>query len=147
MSPEREREYAELLAFVDFIATHVWRIDPADPAHPASAGRRIVAEFGKAKAFEGLRQAVNDIIEQLADAPVEFQAHLDGALRERGVLSFSEVRRRYAAAYRRIVKRGRIASEREYYLVRGLLADVSSVADEDARRLLEAMLDRYERSV
>ena len=65
MSPEREREYAELHAFIDFIATDVSGIDPADPIDPTNVGKRIVTEYGKSKALEGLKQAVNDTVEDL----------------------------------------------------------------------------------
>ena len=58
MSQEREVEYPELRAFIDFIATHV--------------------------------------------------SEIDAALRQHGLLTFSEVRRRYASYYRRILKRDRI---------------------------------------
>ncbi len=72
MSPEREREYEELHAFLDFISTHVSGIDPADPIHPTNVSKRIVAEFGKSKALEGLKQAVNDTVEGLGDKPANF---------------------------------------------------------------------------
>ncbi len=144
MSPEREREYAELNAFLDFVSTHVSGIDPSDPIHPTNVGKRIVAEYGKSKALEGLKQAVNDTVEDLGDKPVEFLSKLDTALRESQIITFSEVRRRYAASYRRIVKRGHIETETEYYLVRGILSDFSSLASESERSALEAMLASYE---
>ena len=145
MSPEREREYEELHAFLDFISTHVSGIDPADPIHPTNVGKRIVAEFGKSKALEGLKQAVNDTVEGLGDKPADFISRLDAALRESRIITFSEVRRRYGSAYRCIIKRGHIRTETEYYLVRGILSDFSDLAPQTARDTLEEMLVRYER--
>jgi hypothetical protein len=91
-----------------------------------------------------LKQAINDTVEDLGDRPVEFLSKLDTALRENQIITFSEVRRRYAASYRRIVKRGHIKTETEYYLVRGILSDFSSLASESERSTLEAMLAGYE---
>ena len=34
MSAEREREFEELRAYLEFFATRVWGIDIASPAHP-----------------------------------------------------------------------------------------------------------------
>jgi hypothetical protein len=144
MSPEREREYGELNAFLDFIFTHVKGIDPASSIHPTNVGKRIVAEFGRSKALEGLKQAINDTVEDLSDSPPEYLARLDAALRDNALLTFSEVRRRYAASYRKVLKRGSIKTETEYYLVRGILSDFSSLATEEERLTLEAMLSRFE---
>ena len=144
MSSEREREYAELHAFLDFVSTNVSRIDPTDPIHPTNAGKGIVAEYVKSKALEGLRQAIHDTVEQLAHRPAEFLSKLDAALRESQIITFSEVRRRYAASYRRLLKRRHIKTETEYYLVRGILSDVSSLASHSERAALDAMLISYE---
>jgi hypothetical protein len=65
MSAEREREYADLSAFLDMYATHFRKIDPTDPRHPTNAGLRIFAAVGKSKALVGLRQAINDSLEGL----------------------------------------------------------------------------------
>jgi hypothetical protein len=95
MSAEREREYEELQAFLDFIATHVFGIDPANPTHPTNVGRKIAAEFGKSMALRGLRQAINDVLEVLADKPSDVISSLDIALEERQIITLSEVRHRY----------------------------------------------------
>src|SRR5262245_58055289 len=125
MSAKREREYQELFAFVDFCATKVMGIAPANPNHPTNVGRRLVAEVGKSKALEGLRQATNDIVELLTDRPPEYVRALDAALLKAHVISASEVRRRYASAYKRVVKRGSIRNETEYYLVNGIVGDLT----------------------
>ena len=145
MSPEREREYEGLNAYLDFYSTHVSGIDPADPIHPTNVGKRIVAEFGRSKALDGLKQAVNDTVEELSGRPAEFVQRLDAALRERGLLTHSEIRRRYASSYKRILKRGKINTETEYYLVAGILADFSSLATSEERALLEQLESGYER--
>jgi hypothetical protein len=146
MSPEREREYSELHAYLDFYSTHVSGVDPNDPIHPKNVGIRIVAEYGRLKALDGLKQAVNDTIEELSDQTPEYVQKLDAALRQEGLLTFSEIRRRYASSYKRIVKRGMIRTKTEYYLIAGVLADYSSLVTEDERVLLESLIARYEQS-
>lgn len=144
MSPERQREYAELHAFLDFYSTQISGIDPADPIHPTNIGKRIVEEYGRSKALDGLKQAVNDIVEEMGDQPLEYVQSLDEALRERGIITFSEVRRRYASSYKRILKRGKIKTETEYYIIAGVLADFSSIASDDERPILSQLVAQYE---
>jgi hypothetical protein len=144
MSPEREREYAELQGYIDFYATHVWGIAPEDPAHPTNAGKHIVAKFGRSKALEGLRQAVNDTVEDLKGRTPEEIRNLDASLRKQGHPTSSEIRRRYSSAYKRILKQGKLKTETEYYLAAAVLSDVSSLANDDERLLLNRLVAQYE---
>jgi hypothetical protein len=144
MSAEREREYAELLGYIDFYATQVVGIAPEDATHPTNAAKDIVAKFGKSKGLDGLRQAVNDTVEDLTSKTQEYLSNLDAALQKQGLLTFSEIRRRYAKAYKQILKQGSVKTETEYYLVAGILADVSSLADSDERLLLNRLVAQYE---
>lgn len=147
MSPKREQEYAELSAFLDFFSTNVLGVDPSSPSHSRNVGKRIVAEVGESKALDGLKQAVNDAVEALVDQPAEFVQRLDASLQEAGLLTFSEVRRRYASSYKWILKRGAIKSDTEYYLIAGVLADSAKSADADERATLGRLVSDYERSV
>jgi hypothetical protein len=147
MSPERAKEYDELHAFLDFYATHVSGIDPTNPIHPTVVGKRIVAEYGRSKALDGLRQAVNDTVEDLSGQPLEYVQRLDAALHTAGIVTFSEVRRRYASSYKRILKRSKIKNETEYYLIAGVLADSSALASDEERTLLSQLVAQYENGV
>lgn len=144
MSPEREREFVELHAYLDFFSTHVSGIDLASPIHPTNVGKQIVEAFGRSKALDGLKQAVNDTVEQLSGQPLEYVQRLDAVLRDRSIITFSEVRRRYASSYKRILKRGKIKAETEYYMIAGVLADVSCMASNDERVVLERLVAEYE---
>lgn len=104
----------------------------------------IVQQYGKSKALEGLRQAANDIIEDLSGRPVEGVVALDEALRAHGIVTASEVRRRYASSYKRIVKRGSIRNDTEYYLLNGIVVDFGSGIPDDERSVLQKLLDAYE---
>ena len=143
VSPEREREYEELNAFLDFYATNYMGIDPADPVHPTNTGRDIVAKVGKSKALEGLRQAVNDVVEALSTCPRDEILRTDEALRTAGLLTVSEVRLRHSRKLKRILAHGHIRTETEYYLIKGI-ADGFPDPPAEVTTLLDLMTD-YER--
>lgn len=144
MSPEREAEYYELHAFLDMYATHFRKIDPSDDAHPTNVGRRIVAKAGKSRALAGLRQTINDCLEELQDLAPENVLQLDGLLRQSGIVTLTELRRRYARTFKALLKRGRIRNETEYYMVKAILDDCAGTIDEIERTTLASLLLAFE---
>ena len=147
VSPATEREYARLNAFLDLYATHVMKIDPADPAHPTNTGQRIVAAVGKSKALVGLRQAVNDCLEGMHDLGNAQNAQLDAMLRQSGVVTLTELLRTHSRRYQAILKRGRVRNETEYYMVKAVLDDgIAGLAEAEKVRL-GSMLLAFEQSV
>lgn len=144
MSPEREQEYAELTAFVDFYSTIVLRIDPSSAIHPTNVGLRIAAEHGRSRALAGVKMAVNDIVGALQSLSLEGVQLFDAAAQERNLLTLYEIRRRYGASYSRILKRGRIKNDVEYYLIAGLLADQTSGCTEEEFAVMQKLTDDYE---
>ena len=147
ISPQREQEYAELNAFLDFYSTHISKIDPADPIHPTNVGKLIVAEYGKSKALEGLRQAINDTIEDSQDLSPQAIQELDAALRSAGIISLIELRRRYSRKYKSIVRRGTIRNETEYYLIKGILDGCTEALDATEVDQLGTLLSAYEQRI
>lgn len=147
MSPEREQEFQELSAYLMFYATCVMGLDPASPHHPVNTLASIVEEIGRSKALDGLRQATNDTIEDTARLSAAELAELDGKCESAGVVTISEIRRRYSASFRRIVKRGSIRNDTEYYLVNAIVVDLTSDVSDEERQTLQALLDRYEARV
>jgi len=144
LSPERESEFQELSGYIDFLSTHVFGLNPLDPIHPSNALNDIVKQYGKSRALQGLRQAVNDTVEQLSDKPAEYISELDAKLRAQKLVTVSEVRRRYSSAYKRILRRGHIRGETEYYLVAGIVADCSAEVEPSERSQLEQLVAAYE---
>jgi len=144
MTPEREREYDELLGYVSFFATAVWQVDPASAIHPANAINGIVEKFGKSKALVGLRQAANDTVEETRDWTSEARALVDEAFRAAGVATVSEITRRYSASYKRIVKRGLIKNETEYHVINAVLVDQGSAFSDDERTRLQMLTETFE---
>lgn len=144
MSPEREKEYQELYAYLDFYMTNVNGIAPDSQLNLAAVSVGIIEKYGKSKALIGLRQAVNDTIEDLQRCPKEYIEILDDALRKAGALTASEIRRRYAASYQRVLRRGNIKNETEYHLINGIVVDLTSEVSADERALLQSMLEIFE---
>ena len=144
MKPERDAEYIELLSYIALFATVVWQIDPGSATHPAKAIEGIVQKFGKSKALVGLRQAANDSIEATIHWNSEAKAVIDEGFRAAGVVTLSEITRRYSANYKRIVKRGFIRNETEYYVVNGVLIDQGSAISDDERTGLQRLTEAFE---
>ena len=68
---------------------------------------------------------------------------LDFELRARGIVTLSELRRRYSKACARIMKQGRIRNDTEFYLIRNVLDDPTEKTAEE-RNLLAKMVFDYE---
>lgn len=145
MSPERQREFNELRAFIDFYCAAVKRLDADSPQHPSNVLKGIVEQFGKSKALQGLRQATNDTLQELADYPPSAIAAMDSFLRSQGMVTVSELQLRYSASYERIVHRGVIRTETEYHLLNGIVVDLTTPISQDERSKLQQLLEAYER--
>ena len=94
-------------------------------------------------ALNGLRQAINDCMEMSLHFDHAEVEKLDSQLRSSGIITLSELRRRYSKSYAKIMKRGQIKNETEYYLVRNVLYDPTEKAPEE-RKLLEELISDYE---
>jgi hypothetical protein len=132
------------MGFVSFYATHVSGVSQTSTLSIESVCASIIEQHGKSKALEGLRQAANDVIEELSDKRAAGVAVLDEALRASGLITVSEVRRRYASSYKRITKRGTIRNDTEYYLINGIVVDFGNGISDEERAALQLLLDRYE---
>jgi hypothetical protein len=144
MTPERENEYKELLAYVGHFSTIVWKVGPDAEIHPAKTIEKIVQKFGKSKALIGLRQAANDTIEETSHWNLESKVSLDEALKASGVVTISEIARRYSSSYKRIIKRGHVRDDTEYYVVNGILVDQGNAVSDEERAHLQKLIDAYE---
>lgn len=140
---EKEREFDELASYVGFYATNVWKVPYDAPAHPS----RFLAQgkFTKLQLLAGLRQAANDTVEDSARYSPEQVAELDRQCVANNVLTLSEVRRRYSRQYKAILKKRRITTETDYYLVVGILCDTTNSVSAEDRRVLESSVIAYEK--
>jgi len=147
MTPEREKEYDELLAYVGHFATVVWKISPAAGIHPKNTIEKVVEQFGKSKALAGLRQAANDTIEETNNWSIEVKSTVDEAFKSTGIVTVSEVTRRYSAKYKRVIKRGFIRDETEYHLIHAVLIAQGNAIADDERAHLQRLIEAYEAKV
>ncbi|GAA0887159.1 hypothetical protein [Rhodanobacter soli] len=146
MSPDKEREYSELISFVSIFATQAWKVDPVDPVHPANIAAHIAATSGKAQALIGARQAANDAIESLQTFTQQQLAALDASLHETGSITLAEMRRRYSKQYKAVLKRGSIRNATEFYLVKGILDSCTESLGQDEQTVLSSLLLGFEQS-
>ena len=144
MSPEREAEFKELSLFLEFFSTNVSGIDRTDPVHPSNCLVEIASLFGKSKALQGLKQAINDKLEETSIWDSDSVSRLDKKLREKGIISLSTLRTRYWSKYTSILKRGRIKNETEYHLIKGLECEFDNGITQEERDLLTELLMNYE---
>lgn len=147
MSERNEQEFAELKAFLHFYSTQVRGIAEDNPVHPTLALEKIVAAYGKSKALAGLRQAINDTIEETQHYPQASVSALDRACTETGLVTLSELRRRYWSKYKSILTKQRIRNETEYYLVVGVLSDMATQLSATERQLLQQLVVTYEQKI
>ncbi len=56
----------------------------------------------------------------------------------------SEIARRYSSSYKRIIKRGHVRNETEYYVVNGILIDQGNAISDEERAHLQKLIDAYE---
>jgi len=146
MSPDKEREYAELISFVSIFAAQVFKIDPTDPVHPAKVAAHIASTVGKSQALVGARQAANDAIESLQGLSQQQLAALDAELHTAGSVTLAEMRRRHSKQYKGILKRDRLRNETEFYLVKGILDSCTESLNQDEQAVLSSLLLGFEQS-
>ncbi len=142
---DAEREFDELLAFMSFTSLKFWGFGPEHELNPAKVSRFAVEKFGKAKVLVGLRQAVNEHLEDFQEfTPVQV-AELDKELRAQGIVTLTELRWRHSRQYAAIRERGSIESDAEYLLVSGILDEIGPMLWDEEREMLAAMVRRFEK--
>jgi hypothetical protein len=145
MSVEKEREFAELSRFLEHYVTKYWNIHPDNEIHPSNVLVENVKKHGKSLALQGLKQAVNEIIEETAEFDSDNVKNLDSELNSKSIITLSALRKKYWSKYKAILKRGNIKNETEYYLMIGLLCDVDSEISNSERELISKMVNDFER--
>ena len=143
MQEEAESEYARMKDFLSFFAERYLKADGLSPDQQPVASLEALEKKSMKMASSGLRQAINDCVEMSSHFDHGQVRKLDSQLRSRGIVTLSELRRRYSKDYAKIMKRGRIKNETEYYLVRNVLYDPTEKAPEE-RKLLEELISDYE---
>lgn len=139
MSPEAQ----ELARFVGFFYDRYMNAGRRFPpeVHPL----RFVSEMAEkspGQALSGLKMAVGDCIEMTSRWNCTRVEELDEALRSNGIITLSEIRRRYWRRFKAILERGKIRNEQEYYFVKAVSLDTSTPMAEAS--VLELLLEDFE---
>ena len=129
--------------FMSIFATDVNGVAADSEIHPLRVLESIEAK-SRANAKKGVRMAVNDMVEQCEGCSPEYAARLDAHLAANGAMTLSEARNLFSKSLRAVLKRARIRSETEYYLVRNA---VESAAPEAASTLWVLLTDFETRAV
>ena len=134
------RELMEFLGF--FFDQYVAEDKPIPPeVHPLKFVHDM-AERAPVRAHPGLKMAVADCIESSIHWHADRVKQADTALRDAGIVTLSEMRRRYSKQFSAIIERGRILSDQEYHLVKGVTSDETVPPGQSA--LLDQLMNDYE---
>jgi hypothetical protein len=145
LSPE---EYDELKQFLGFYSVNYMEIDKKLPPHLRPlALLELVEKRSRKQAQQGLRQAINDVIEHTRHLSYKEVKKIDFELIKNCAITLSELRRRFSREYNSIVKRKKINNETEYYLIRGMLDDGAARIGEDERKLLARLIAEFENRI
>ena len=145
MKEELEREFQELQKFVSFFLDYFFKSVPKTTS--STAADQPKEKVTRRQWLEGHRQAASDFVEMSDEMQPAEIARLDAELRSRGIVTLSEMRRRYSRAYKRIVKRGAIKNDTEFYIINGVLSDLESGISEEERQQLGALISQYENKI
>lgn len=102
-------------------------------------------KISRTNAARGLAITITDLIEMSMDWPIDRVAEVDLQFSSSGLITLSELRRRYSRSYKKIVKRGRIKSLEEYYLIKNMVE--GNYSDDDELQKLATLLEDFEEKI
>ena len=149
-SESKLREYDETLRFCQVIMSVERTLAERRGESTAAAVFAEVPDFWRVgtMSFSASLRAVTtmcrDLLEGTADYNGDALAAWNSWLAEQRAPTMTAMRARHWKVAAKVVKRGRIRNDDEYYLVRGIV-DLPDTIEEDQRRLL-GLLEEYEAS-
>ena len=132
-----DAEYERMKRFMSIFATDAMGIAVDSEIHPLRVVEAIESK-SRANATKGVRMAVNDMVEQCETRSPDYVAQLDAHLAANDAMTLSEARNLFSKRLRAVLKRARIGTEVEYYLVRNA---VESAAPEAAATMWAMLAD------
>ena len=111
-------DYDQMRQWLGRIAREVFPPELMSKGADPVAALDAIAATSPAKARQGLAMALGDIIELTSGWTTEQVDSLDRRLVDDGLPALTTVRARFSKAVQRIVRRGRINDEPEYYALR-----------------------------
>jgi hypothetical protein len=116
LSAEKQLELERLSRTLSVMAA--WA-DPLSGLPPeGETFAKVVARESEARNLPGLQMILNDMVAITQAAALDQRQDLDRQLKERAGVSLGSLMQRQFARVERILKRGKITSEQQYYLVR-----------------------------
>lgn len=143
LSPEKQLELDRLARILGVIAA--WAAPLTGLPPEGETLTRAVSRAYEAGNLPGLRMVLNDLVPMTQAATLNQRKDLDRQLREKAGVGLSALMQRQSAQAARLIERGQLTSEQQYYLVREhveLLADDPDQAADVPR--LHALLEAYE---
>jgi len=117
-----DKERLLLIGFCKTTMEYILRLVP--PSEKPLIPNINFDEWSKAP-LEGIRMAVNDMIEWGTDLSKDQTSELDSKLKESGFPTFTAMKNRNYRQVMKILSRGTIKSDTEYYLLNSYLTDVN----------------------
>jgi hypothetical protein len=114
----------------------------ADDIHPITILDQMASQ-APARARQGLALMISDLLEDSASLTTMEIQTLDQKLADADLPTLSELRMRFSKTIARIVKRGAISSDNEYYFVR---SSSENAAEGDAGQLWQ-LIEAYEEKI
>jgi hypothetical protein len=142
-----QEEYRELKDFLRFYSLRYMPIDSLLPDLRPIVRLESLEGKSPARAREGLRQAVNDIVESTRRIAIAELTKIDTELRQNGIITLSAVRRRFSKDLARVLKNDKISNETEYYIVRSVVDEVRDFDEHERDKMLKMIEDFEQKAV
>jgi hypothetical protein len=143
MTLELNDEYYSMKKFLSMFSERYLKMDDMPQEHRPIALVEALEKKNTKMALNGLRQAINDCIEMSRHWEIKEVIDIDTEFRNLDIVTLSELRRRHSKDYAKIIKRGKINNETEYYIIISMLNDLSVKITENERNKLENMTFSY----
>ena len=146
VSAEKQREYDELKRFFVHWETHLTPhrvLGLEHPHNPINVLAVYERQLGVSRVLPGLKQAVNDILEDFEDFSPQEIAAADASLARAGAPTMSQLWQGRSRHYKAILRRGRLRNDTEYYLASSIVCDTASQVPPDELDLLDRMVANY----
>src|SRR5436305_427351 len=108
MKSTDEFDYARMKDFLSFYAEKYLNLEGLPPDKRPMASLDALEKHSMKKALSALHQAIHDCVEMSFHLDHSEVEKLDSQLLSHGIVTLSELRRRYSKGYAKIMKNGRI---------------------------------------
>lgn len=147
LTPEKTAEFDALLNFLNHFDKVGWMTPRKIGLGICTEVVAIETQYGKSKALSGLRQALADTLEMTSSRSAEWVKTFDQSCRTAGVKSLSEYRIMQWGKYKKLLERGKINNQEQFYMVSAILSDMTLPFDSIDREKLQEMVYGYERKI